>query len=118
MKVVLVLSAEAILIGTLIGVVLGCPLCRRSRFWLRFAAVVIAIVLPALLSLVAILATLGEQVAGPLFWLGLVWGMLLIATSRFVLFHGRGLDPGPDGGDGGRPGPEEGRMNGEVLAPS
>ena len=109
MKVVLVVSAEAILIGALIGVVLGCPLCRRSRFWLRFAGVVIAIVLPALLSLVAILATLGEQTAGMLFWLGLMWGMLLIATSRSVLFRGRGLDPGPDDDDGEGPGPGDGR---------
>jgi hypothetical protein len=108
MKVVLVLSAEAILIGALIGVVLGCPLCRRSRFWLRFAGVVIAIVLPALLSLVAILATLGEQTAGMLFWLGLAWGILLLAPSRFVLFHGRGLGSGPDDEDGEGPGPGDG----------
>lgn len=109
MKVVLVLSAEAILIGALIGVVFGCPLCRRSGFWLRFAGVVMAIVLPALLSLVAIVATLGEQTAGMLFWLGLVWGMLLIATSRSVLFHGRGLDPGRDDDNGEGAGPGDGR---------
>jgi hypothetical protein len=106
MKVVLVLSVEAFLIGGLIGVVLGCPLCRRSRFWLRFAGVVIAIVLPAL---VAILAPLGEQPAGMLFWLGIVWGILPIAGSRFVLFHGWGFDPGPGDDDGEGPGPGDGR---------
>lgn len=100
------LSFEAILIGVLIGVVFACPLCRRSRFWLRFAGVVIAIVFPAL---VAILAPLGEQPKGMLFWLGLVWGILLIARSRFVLFHGWGFDPGPGDDDGEGPGPGEGR---------
>jgi hypothetical protein len=106
MKVVLVLSVEAILVGVLTGVVFACPLCRRSRFWLRFTGVVIAIVLPAL---VAILAPLGEQPAGMLFWLGLLWGSALIAPSRFVLFHGWGTDPGPgdEGGEG--PGPGDGR---------
>jgi hypothetical protein len=88
MKVVLVLSVEAILIAALLGVVVGCALCRRSRFWLRFAGVAIAIVLPGLLAFVAMLARLGEQTAGMLFWLGIVWGILLIVPSRFVLFQG------------------------------
>ena len=106
MKVVLVLSFEAILSGALSCVVFACPLSRRSRFWLRFAGVLIAIVLP---GLVAILAPLGEQARGMLFWLGLVWGTLLIASSTYVLFHGRGFDPGPGDEDGEGPGPGDGR---------
>jgi hypothetical protein len=106
MKVVLVLSFEAVLIGVLIGVVFACRLCRRSRFWLRFAGVVITIVLPAL---VAILAPLGEQPKGMLFWLGLVWGMLLAALSWFVLFDGPGFDPGSADGDVEGPSPGDDR---------
>jgi len=79
MKVVLVLSFEAILSGALIRFVFACPLCRRSRFWLRFVGVLIAIVLP---GLVAIVAPLGEQARGMLFWLGLVWGSVLIARPE------------------------------------
>lgn len=104
MKLVLVLSAEAILIGALIGVAFSCPLCRRSRFWLRFAGLVIAIVLPAL---VAILAPVGEQTAGMLFWLGLVWGISLLAPARFVLFQRWGFDAGPGDDDGEGPGPRD-----------
>ena len=102
MKLVLVLSAEAILIGALIGVAFPRPLCRRSRFWVRFAGLVIAIVLPAL---VAILAPVGEQAAGMLFWLGFVWGISLLAPARFVLFQRRGFDAGPGDDDGEGPGP-------------
>jgi hypothetical protein len=75
----MVLSVESIPFGVLISLVfphwpdaaLACPLRRRSRFWLRFAGVVIAMLLP---DLVAILAPLGEQIAGPLVLLGFVWG--------------------------------------------
>lgn len=98
--VVVVLSVEAIPIGALFGVVFTCPLSRRSRFWLRFAAVLSAILLP---SLVASLAPMHEQTAGIVLALAFVWGILLLASSRFVLFHGGGSDPGPDGEDGEGP---------------
>jgi hypothetical protein len=100
----MVLLAEATPVGFLIGGVRACPLGRRSRFWLRFAGVLIAMLLP---DLVAILASLGEQ--GMLLLVGCVWGILLLAPSRFVLFYGRGFDPGPDDEDGEGPGPEDGR---------
>jgi hypothetical protein len=105
-KVMLVLSLEAILAGVLIGGVFACSLRRRPRFWLRLVGLVIAIVLP---GLVALVAPLGEQGRGMVFWLGLVWGCLLLAGSRLVLFYGWGSDPGEDerGGDG--PGPGDGR---------
>ena len=107
----MVLSIEAIPLGVVISFVfpgcqpdagLGRPLRRRSRFWLRFAGVVIAMLLP---DLVAILAPLGEGPAGALLWSGFVWGLLLLVPSRFVLFHGSGPRPGPGEEDGEGPGP-------------
>jgi hypothetical protein len=105
-KVMLVASLEAILVGVLIGGVMGCSLARRSRFWLRLAALATAIVLP---GLIAIVAPLGERGRGMIFWLGLLWGLLCVAGSRFVLFHGSGLDPGGDESDGEGPGPGDDR---------
>jgi len=108
MKVVMVLSVEAFLIGALIAAVFTCSLCRRSTFGLRFSGLVIAIVLPGLVA--AIVAPLGEHARGMLFFLGLGWGLLLLAASRPVLFHRQGPDPGPDHGDGGGgPRPGDGR---------
>lgn len=105
-KVVLVVSFEALLVGVLIGVVFACSLCRRSGFWHRLVALVIAAVLP---GLVALVAPLGEQGRGMVFWWGLLWGSLVLAGSRFALFHGRGAAPG-DGEEGDEgPGPEDGR---------
>jgi hypothetical protein len=104
--VVTVLSVEAVPFGVLIGAVLACPLCRRSRFWVRFAGVGIAILLP---DLVAILAPLREQAAGMLLVLGFGWGILLIAPSRYVLFHGEGRDLGPGNEDDEGPGPGDDR---------
>lgn len=104
--VVVVLFFETIPFGALIGTVFACPLCRRSRFWLRLAGVAIAMLLP---DFVATIASLSEQTAGMLLWLGLAWGLLLIAPSRFVLFHRNGLDPGPGDEDGEGPGPGDGR---------
>jgi hypothetical protein len=103
---VIVFSFEAIPLGVLIGSVRACPLYRRSRFWVRFAGVVIAMLLP---DLVAILARVGEQAAGMMLWLGFVWGILLIAPSRYVLFHGWGPDLGPGDEDDEGPGPGDDR---------
>lgn len=110
--VVLVLLVEAGPISLLIGLVFPSfqldpavprpPLRRRSRFWLRFAGVVIALFVPLLVGL---LAQLGEQVAGPLLLSGLPWGILVVALSRFVLFDGPGFDPGSADGDDQGPGP-------------
>ena len=111
----MVLSIEAIPLGILISLVfpgwqpdaaLRSPLRRRSRFWLRFAAVVIAMLLP---DLVAILAPLGEQAAGAMLWSGFLWGLLLLVASRFVLFHRSGPDLGPGGEDGDGPDPGDDR---------
>ncbi len=98
----MVLSVEAILIGVLIGYVFACPQCRRSRFWLRFAGLVTAVVLP---GLVAILAPVGEQAAGPLFWLGLLWGGSADRGVEVCALPRMGSDPGPDDEDGEGPGP-------------
>lgn len=96
---------EAIPVGALLGAVLACPLYRRSRFWLRFALVLIALVLP---DLVAFFAPVSGQAALMLVFLGCGWGLALLAPSRFVLFQGHGPDPEP-GDDGGGSGPEGGR---------
>lgn len=111
----MVLSIEAIPFGVLVSFVFpGCqpdaalrgPVRRRSRFWLRFAGVVIAMLLP---DLVAILAPVGEQSAGALLLSGLVWGLLLLVPSWFVLFRGSGPDPGPGEEHGDGPGPGDDR---------
>jgi hypothetical protein len=113
MKVaVLVLLVEAGPISLLIGVVFPCrpldpavarpPLPRRSRFWLRFAGVAIALFV---LLLVGLVARLGEQVAGPLLLSGLPWGILVVVLSRYVLFDAPGFDPGSADGDDDGPGP-------------
>jgi hypothetical protein len=104
--VVTVLLYEMIPISALISVVVACPLSRRPRFWLRFIAVLIAMLLP---DLVVIGAPLAEQTAGLLLWLGFAWGWLLLGSARVVLFQPPGVDPGPGDDGGGGPGPEDGR---------
>jgi hypothetical protein len=108
--VVIVLSLEAIPIGALVSATFDRSLRRRSRFRLRLAGVVIAMLLPAL---VTIAAPLSDQAATTLFLLGLGWGLLLFALSSFFLFQGRDFESGPadddDGGGGDGPGPEDDR---------
>lgn len=112
--VVMVLSIESIPVGVLISLAIqgypdadnAAPLRRRSRFWLRFAGILIAMLLP---DLVGILARLGEQAVWPLVLLGFAWSLLLLAPSGFLLFHRVGSDPEPDDGDDGGPGPGDGR---------
>jgi hypothetical protein len=104
--VVVVLVVETIPIGVLVSAAFDRSLRRRSRFWQRFAGIVIAIVLP---ELVAVVAPVSEQAFVALFWAGLGWGILLLVPSSFVLFHGWGIDPGSADDDGEGPGPEDGR---------
>jgi hypothetical protein len=104
--VVVVLLVETIPIGVVVGAAFDRSLCRRSRFWLRFAGVVIAIVLP---ELAAVVAPVDEQTVVTLILVGLGWGILLLVPSRFVLFHGWGFDPGSADDDGDGPGPEDER---------
>jgi hypothetical protein len=113
--VVVVLLIEAGPISALIGVVFprcqldpapaGPPRRRRSRFWLRFAGVFIALFFPLFVGLVA---RPGEQFAALVLLSGLPWGILVVALSRFVLFAGPGFDPGSADGDDQRPGPRGG----------
>jgi len=104
--VLVVLSVEAIPIGALISSAFDSSLLRRSGFWLRVAAVAIAMLPPALTTIVA---PVGEDAALMLILAGLGWGLLLVALSRFVLFYGPGFGPGPAGDDGDGPGPEDDR---------
>jgi hypothetical protein len=102
--VVAALSVETIPIGVLMGAALDRSLRRRSRFWLRFAVIVIAIVLP---EVGAVLAPVDEQTLALLILGGLGWGILLLGVSWFVLFHGSRLDPGSGDDDDDGPGPED-----------
>jgi hypothetical protein len=78
---------------------------RRSRFWLRFAAVVVGMSLP---WIVALSGSAGEQLAVTLMFLGIAWAMLLVALTPMLLFAGRRPDSGPSEDDGGGPGPGPG----------
>jgi hypothetical protein len=104
--VVVVLSVEAIPIGVLVGAASDRSLRRRPRFWLRFAAIITAIVLP---DLVAVVAPVDEETIVMLILAGLGWGILLLVPSWSVLFQGWGFDPGSADDDGEGPGPEDGR---------
>jgi hypothetical protein len=104
--VVVALSVETIPIGVMVGAAFDRSLRRRPGFWLRFAGIVIAIVLP---ELVAVVAPLGEQTSVTLIVLGLGWGILLLVPSCFVLFDGWGFDPGSTDHDDEGPGPDDGR---------
>jgi hypothetical protein len=104
--VMVALSVETIPIGVMVGAAFDRSLRRRPRFWLRFAGLVIAIVLP---GLVAVFAPVGAQALVTLSLLGLGWGILLLVPSRFVLFDGWGSEPGSADDDGDGPGPDDGR---------
>ncbi len=102
---IVVLWVEAIPLGALVSALFDRSLRRRSRFWQRFAGIVIAVVLP---ELAAVAAPVGEQTVVLLIWGGLAWGILLLVPAWFVLFDRRGLDPGSANGDDDGPGPENG----------
>lgn len=96
----------AILGGVLGPAVAGPPRRRRSRFRLRFAGVVIAIWLPIWVAVLgALVASIPEQIAGPLLIAGMLWGVLIAAISGVVLFGGPESDPGSADGDDDGPGP-------------
>lgn len=100
--VVVVLSLAAIPLGVLIGTLRDPTLHRRSRFWLRFAGLVVGIVLPWVVGLIA---SVGEQAALTLLLLGLAWALLLVALAPLLLFRRAGSDPGSSDDPGGGPGP-------------
>jgi hypothetical protein len=104
--VLVVLSVEAIPIGALISIALDHSARRRSGFWLRVVGVALAILAPGLVSVVA---PAGEDAALILILASLGWGLVLVAVSRFVLFHGPGFGPGPADDDGDGPGPGDDR---------
>jgi len=107
MEAVIALSLAAIPLGVLVSALRDRSLRRRSRFWLRFAAVVICIVTP---WTVALVGAVGEPGFVVLSWIGLAWGVLLVglAPPPLLLFRGSGPDPGPSDDDG--PGPEDDRQ--------
>jgi len=101
---VAIASLAAIPLGVLIGALRDPTLCRRSRFWPRFAGLVTCIGLPWLVDL---LAGFGDRAAWVLLLLGLGWALLLVALAPVLLFRRPDSDPGPsDDADGG-PGPDD-----------
>jgi hypothetical protein len=107
MGVVVVLSLAAIPVGVLIGALRDPTLHRRSRFWWRFAALVVCMVLP---WIVALVVAVGEQGVLTLLLVGLAWALLLVAMAPLLLFRGPGTDSGPSDDTGGGPGhgPDDG----------
>lgn len=106
MGVLIVLSLAAIPLSVLIGALRDPTMHRRSRFWLRFAALVTGMVLPWMVELVA---PVSEQAGLKLLFLGLVWALVLVALAPLLLFRASGSDPGPSDDGGGGPGPEDDR---------
>jgi hypothetical protein len=102
MGVVVVLSLAAIPLGVLFGALRDSTLHRRSRFWLRFAALVVSMVLP---WMVALVVAVGEQGLVTLLLVGLAWALLLVALAPLVLFRG----PGPSDDSGPGAGPDDDR---------
>jgi len=103
---VVVASLAAIPLGVLIGSLRDPTFGRRPRFWLRFAGLVICMVLP---WIVVLFARFDENVAYLLLLLGLAWALLLLALAPLVLFCRPGSDSGPSDDSGGGPGPGGGR---------
>ncbi len=106
MGVVVVLSLAAIPFGVLVGALRDPTLHRRSRFWQRFAGLIICMVLP---WLVALVQPAGEQAVLTLLLLGLAWALLLVALAPLLLFRRPGSDPGPSDDSGGDSGPDDDR---------
>jgi hypothetical protein len=106
MGVVIVLSLATIPLGVLISALRDPTLRRRSRFWQRFAGLVICMFLPWMVGLVG---ALSEQAAFTLLCLGLAWALLLVALAPLLLFRGPGSDPGSSDDGGGGPGPGDDR---------
>ncbi len=106
-----VLELETIPVGILICVARIDSLRRRSRFWMRFAGLVICVTLPDLVGIIGSQVGLGggEKAAGVVLWGGFLWGLPVVALARLLLFQGPGPTPGPsdDGSDG--PGPRDDR---------
>ncbi len=103
---VVVLSLAAIPLGVLAGSLRDPLLARRSRFWLRFAALMACMVAP---WFVALLEPVGEEVAYVLLLAGLGWSLVLVALAHVVLFRKIDSDPGPsDDGPGPGGGPDDG----------
>jgi hypothetical protein len=101
---VVVLSLAAIPLSVLVGALRDPLLLRRSRFWLRFAGLVVCMALPW----TAVLAGVGgDDTTFLLLLIALGWGLLLVALAPLLLFRGPGSDPGPSDDSGGGPGPND-----------
>jgi hypothetical protein len=104
MALVLALSVATMPVGILLSALRDRTLRRRSRFWLRFAGLVLCMIVP---WMVALAAAGGEEAFFTLLWAGLAWGMLLAVLGQLLLFHPPDRDTGPSDDDGRGPGPDD-----------
>jgi hypothetical protein len=100
---VVVLSLAAIPLSVLIGAVRDPLMLRRSRFWLRFAALLVCMALP---WTAAFGRPGGDQGTLLLLLLGLAWALLLVALAPVLLFRRPGRGPRESDDSGGGPGPD------------
>lgn len=101
---VVVASLAAIPVGVLVSSLRDPTFGRRPRFWLRFAGLVICMVLPWLVVLVGVV---GENAAFVLLLAGLAWALVLVVLAPLLLFCRPDSDPGSSDDTGGGPGPED-----------
>lgn len=104
MDVVIVLSIAAIPLSVLIGALRDRSLRRRSRFWSRFAGLVLCMAVPWIVGLVG---PVGADVAFILLLIGLGWALVLVALAPVLLFRAPDRDPGPSDDEGPGHGPED-----------
>lgn len=90
-------------VGALTSAALDSSLRHRSNFRIRFAAFLLAAVLPELAVLVGGAAGLvGPEPVMPLL-IGLFWGLGILVLAPVLLFYGPAPGRGPsDGGSGGQ----------------
>jgi hypothetical protein len=106
--VLMALSLETIPLGILLSAAWDHRSWRRrSRFWLRLAAIVIFVMLPELILIAGSGARVfDDQTVTVLLWAGLVWGGATATVTPLLLFHRPGPSPGSDDGPDG-PDPDD-----------
>jgi len=99
---VVTLLVAAIPLSVLVSAMRDRTLRRRSRFGLRLVVMIGGMAVP---WAVALVGSVGDQLAFTLLMAGLGWGLLLVALAPLLLFRGPDLDSGPSDDGGSGPGP-------------